>query len=364
MTEHTYHIATTGFEAARRVSILPDGHPGRRLHGHSFLARARAEIGEGWAEYPGGEMARLKTLLDACVAPLDYNDLNALLPIPTDEDLARWVRHRLDVPGLESVGVQSTQNQGADLDENGDAHIWRRFRFEAAHQLPRVRPGHQCGRLHGHGFEVILHAKQALGDRDMGVDFDHLADIWSPFQQTLHHSCLNDIPGLDNPTSELLASWLWGRLKPLLPELSWVTVYETDSAGCHYDGQNYRIWKEFKFESALRTSQAAADSQHRRLYGHSYLLRLHLTAALDEVMGWTVDYGDVKEKFKPVYDLLDHRLLNDLPDIADTSPASVVRWIARQTSPRLPPLDRIDLYETPHCGVQLCWGGHPPALPS
>ena len=127
-----------------------------------------------------------------------------------------------------------------------------------------------------------------------------------PLQADLHHACLNDIPGLANPTSELLAAWLWQRLKAALPALSWITVYETATAGCHYDGRHYRIWKEQRFESALRLARAPEGDPRRRLHGHSYLLRLHLSAPLDQVLGWTVDYGDVKALFKPVYERLDH----------------------------------------------------------
>jgi 6-pyruvoyltetrahydropterin/6-carboxytetrahydropterin synthase len=364
MTERLFHVAAVPFEAARRVSILPPGHRSWRLHGHSFLARVRAELPAGWAPFPGGETGALTDALERCVAALDYNDLNEQLPIPTDENLARWVRAHLRIPVIESVGIQSTKDQGADLDGSDHAHIWRRFRFEAAHQLPNVPAGHKCGRMHGHGFEVILHADQDLADEDMGVDFDHLGDIWAPLHQTLHYACLNDLPGLENPTSEILSAWLWKRLKPALPALSWISVYETATAGCHYDGHHYRIWKEQRVESALRLSRAPAGSPARRLHGHSHLLRLHLTAPLDEVMGWVLDYGDVKERFKPVYERLDHRLLDELPRLADADPASLTLWLREELAARIPQLDRIDLQETPGCGAVLCWGEQGPALPT
>ena len=364
MSERLFHVAAAPFEAARRVSILPDGHPSRRLHGHSFLARVRAELPAGWEPFPGGATDALKSSLAQCVARLDYRDLNEHLRIPTDENLARWVRACLDVPGIESVGIQSTRDQGADLDGDEHAHIWRRFRFEAAHRLPKVPEGHQCGRMHGHGFDVILHADQALANQDMGVDFDHLNALWAPVHEELHYAFLNDIPGLENPTSEMLAAWLWRRLKPELPALSWITVYETVTAGCHYDGSCYRIWKEQRFESALRLTDAPDGNRRRQLHGHSYLLRLHLTAPLDEVLGWTVDYGDVKECFKPVYKRLDHHQLNDLPRLNGTDPASLALWMREEMAAQLPQLDRIDLHQTPGCGAVLCWGNEGPALPT
>ena len=364
MTERLYHMATAPFEAARRVSILPRGHRSRRLHGHSFLARVRAALPPAWAPFPGGDCGALQGALERCVATLDYRDLNAQLPVPTDENLARWIRARLAVPGIESVGIQSTRDQGADLDGSEHVHLWRRFRFEAAHQLPKVPEGHKCGRMHGHGFEVILHADQDLGGEDMGVDFDHLGTVWAPLHREIHYACLNDMPGLENPTSEMLAAWLWRRLEPTLPALSWVTVYETATAGCHYDGRHYRIWKEQRFESALRLLQAPQGDPRRRLHGHSYLLRLHLTAPLDRVMGWTLDYGDLKVLFDPIYRQLDHRLLNDLPRLGDADPASLALWLRDQVAARLPQLDRIDLQETPGRGAALCGGEQGPALPS
>ncbi len=363
MTERLYTVVAAPFEAARRVDILPAGHRARRLHGHSFLVRIRARLPAGWAPFPGAEIDTLAAQLAECLAPLDYALLNEHLAVPTDENLARWLRARLNAPGIEQVGIQSTRDQGADLDEYDHAHLWRRFRFEAAHQLPNVPPGHQCGRMHGHGFEVILHADQNLNGRDMGIDFDHLEALWAPLQRELHHACLNDLPGLENPTSELLATWLWRRLKPDLPALSWVTVYETISAGCHFDGSDYRIWKEQRFESALRLRQAPPTDPRRRLHGHSYLIRLHLTAPLDAVMGWTVDYGDVKTLFKPVYQQLDHHRLDELADPSDADPTGLLRWLREPMQARLPQLDRIDLYPIPGCGAMLCWGDEGPALP-
>ncbi|NEV61931.1 6-carboxytetrahydropterin synthase [Thiorhodococcus minor] len=364
MTERLFHVAAAPFEAARRVAILPEGHACRRLHGHSFLARVRAELPAGWADFRGGEGDKLREALGRCVAPLDYNDLNAVLAVPTDENLARWLRERLGAPGIASLGIQSTRDQGADLDGAEQVHVWRRFRFEAAHRLPRVPEGHPCGRMHGHGFEVILHANQDLAGRDMGVDFDQLGAVWAPLQAELHHGCLNDIPGLENPTSEMLASWIWQRIKPELPSLSWVTVYETVTAGCHYDGEHYRIWKEQRFESALRLAAAPEGDGRRRLHGHSYLLRLHLTAPLDEVFGWTVDYGDVKALFKPIYLQLDHHRLDALPQLSSADPGALVLWLREAAAAELPQLDRIDLHETPGCGASLCWGELGPALPT
>jgi 6-pyruvoyltetrahydropterin/6-carboxytetrahydropterin synthase len=364
MSQQLYYIATVPFEAARHVDILPTGHRSRRMHGHSFHIKARALLPDGWAPFPGSETEELFQALAAAVAPLDYDVLNNHIEVPTDENIARWARRRLAVPGIETIGIQSTRDEGADLDNADHAHIWRRFRFEAAHQLPNVPQGHKCGRMHGHGFEVVLHANQALGKDHMGVDFDYLDDCWLPLHAKLNCACLNELAGLDNPTSELLAAWIWQHIQPRLPELSWVTVYETNTAGCHHDGANYRIWKEQSFESALRLRRAPEGHPSQRLHGHSYVVRLHLSAPLDSVLGWTVDYGDVKELFNPVYKQLDHHELNTIAGLTDTDVASAVRWMRERTQDALPQLDRIDLYDMPGCGAVLSWGRHGPALPA
>jgi 6-pyruvoyltetrahydropterin/6-carboxytetrahydropterin synthase len=368
MTEVILHTAAAAFEAACRVGILPEGHKSRGLHGHSYIARLRAQLPDGWAEFPGAESDQLQSSLADCVAQLDYGLLNDHIEVPTDENIARWVNQQLPIPNIEQIGIRSTRQQGVDLDNQGNAHIWRRYRFEAAHQLPNVPQDHQCGRMHGHGFEVILHVNQHLGHPgsgqiDMGIDYDHIDECWAPIHQILDHACLNDIAGLENPTSEMLAAWIWQRLAQQLANLSWVTVYETVTAGCHFDGKHYRIWKEQRFESALRLAQAPQGDKRRQLHGHSYLLRLHLSAPLDPVQGWTVDYGDVKSLFKPAYEALDHHPLNELDNIQDADLTSLARWIRTQTGDALPQLDRIDLDQTPGCGVILSWGEQSPALP-
>lgn len=224
--------------------------------------------------------------------------------------------------------------------------IYKRFHIEAAHRLPNVPAGHKCGRMHGHGFEVILHADQDIGESDYGLDYDRIDDIWAPLHFELNYQCLNEIEGLENPTSEVISAWLWHRLKPLLPELSWVTVYETGSCGANFDGQNYRIWKEMTFDSAIRLKNAPEGSPLRGIHGHTWALRLHLNAPLDAVMGWTVDFGDVKALFDPVFKAIDHRPLFENEAIDDGDALSLARWVLAQGRAVLPQLDRIDVYET------------------
>jgi 6-pyruvoyltetrahydropterin/6-carboxytetrahydropterin synthase len=363
MAEQLLYTAAANFEAARFVLLLPKGHRSRRLHGHSFLTEIRCALSENWASFPGGEIEELREKLIATISPLDYNELNRELEQPTDENLARWVRSNLDIPGIESIGIQSTLHEGVDLDKKEHAHIWRRYTFQSAHQLPNVPSGHKCGRMHGHGFEVILHANQDLGAREIGIDYDQLDALWAPIYIELDHACLNDIPGLENPTSEVISNWIWQRIKPQLPELSWVTVYETASCGAHFDGKNYRIWKEMTFDSAVQLRSAPEGDRRRRIHGHTYTLRLHLNAPLDEVMGWTVDFGDVKDLFDPIFKRLDHYPLYEIPGLIDADTTRLIYWIKDQAASLLPQLDRIDLYETRGCGAILSWGDGGPALP-
>jgi 6-pyruvoyltetrahydropterin/6-carboxytetrahydropterin synthase len=301
--------------------------------------------------------------LDQVVAHLDYRSLNERIPEPTDENLARWIRKQIHLMELESVGVQSTLHEGADLDRAQEAHVWRRYTLESAHQLPNVRPGHKCGRMHGHGFQIVLHANQELGMQNMGVDYDALDAIWAPIHETLDHRCLNDIPGLENPTSELISAWIWERIKPRLPELSWVTVYETAQCGANYDGHSYRIWKEMTLDSSLTLAAAPDGDPRRRIHGHTYTLRLHIEAPLDAVMGWTVDFGDVKDLFAPVFKRIDHQPLHELPGLNQPDTASLARWVWNETRRIVPLVDRIDLYERRGCGVILSAVDSEVALP-
>ncbi|EMI7064401.1 MULTISPECIES: 6-carboxytetrahydropterin synthase QueD [Providencia] len=116
--------------------------------------------------------------------------------------------------------------------------IYKDFTFEAAHKLPHVPEGHKCGRLHGHSFMVRLEITGEI-DSHSGwiIDFSDVKAAFKPIWERLDHHYLNDIEGLENPTSEVLAQWIWQQTKPLLPLLSAVTVKETCNAGCVYRGE-------------------------------------------------------------------------------------------------------------------------------
>jgi 6-pyruvoyl tetrahydropterin synthase/QueD family protein len=116
--------------------------------------------------------------------------------------------------------------------------LTRDYTFEAAHRLPMVAADHKCARMHGHSFRVEVAVTGPLDER-LGwlIDFGEITMIVEPLLKSeLDHRTLNDVPGLENPTSEHLCLWLWKRLQPRIAGLSAVTVHETCTARCTYRG--------------------------------------------------------------------------------------------------------------------------------
>jgi 6-pyruvoyltetrahydropterin/6-carboxytetrahydropterin synthase len=116
--------------------------------------------------------------------------------------------------------------------------IFKEFTFEAAHRLPNVPEGHKCARLHGHSFQVRVSVHGVVHPRSGWVmDFADLKQAYRPIHDQLDHRYLNEIPGLENPTSEELARWIWRALRPALPGLTAIEVRETCTSGCVYRGE-------------------------------------------------------------------------------------------------------------------------------
>lgn len=115
--------------------------------------------------------------------------------------------------------------------------IWKEFTFEAAHLLPHVPADHKCRRLHGHSYTVRVQVKGEPDPR-LGwvMDFAEIKIAFEPILERLDHRYLNEIEGLENPTAEMLARWIWKRLLPRLPVLSRIEIRETCTAGCSYAG--------------------------------------------------------------------------------------------------------------------------------
>lgn len=116
--------------------------------------------------------------------------------------------------------------------------ITQAFTFEAAHQLPRVPQSHKCHRMHGHSYRVELQLEGPT-DPETGfvVDFFDVEAAFGPVLERLDHHCLNEVDGLENPTAENIASWIWGSIQEELPQLSCVTVYETPECWAEYNGR-------------------------------------------------------------------------------------------------------------------------------
>ncbi|RAZ82187.1 6-carboxytetrahydropterin synthase QueD [Mesorhizobium hawassense] len=117
--------------------------------------------------------------------------------------------------------------------------ITQAFTFEAAHCLPKAPENHRCHQMHGHSYHVELRLEGPV-DPDTGfvVDFVHVEATFRPLLQRLDHQCLNQINGLENPTAESVAIWIWDQTKPLLPELTSVKVAETPTCWAEYEGQS------------------------------------------------------------------------------------------------------------------------------
>jgi 6-pyruvoyltetrahydropterin/6-carboxytetrahydropterin synthase len=117
--------------------------------------------------------------------------------------------------------------------------IFKVFTFEAAHRLPNVPIDHKCYRLHGHSFRVEIHVSGPVGERSGWVmDFADIKTAFQPILDRLDHYYLNEIEGLENPTSENIARWIWRELKPRLLQLHKIVVYETCTSGCVYAGED------------------------------------------------------------------------------------------------------------------------------
>ncbi|TGK20918.1 6-carboxytetrahydropterin synthase QueD [Leptospira fluminis] len=119
-----------------------------------------------------------------------------------------------------------------------EIELTKEFRFDAAHFLPNVPEGHKCRRMHGHSFRFKLHLKGKI-DPGTGwlMDFAEVSKSVKPLLENhLDHYLLNDVEGLENPTSENICLWLWKRLKPHLPLLRKITLHETCTSACIYEG--------------------------------------------------------------------------------------------------------------------------------
>lgn len=116
--------------------------------------------------------------------------------------------------------------------------LYKEFTIEAAHSLPHLPESHKCRRLHGHSFSIEVHVSGDMDEHQGWVmDFAEIGKCFRPVFELLDHRFLNEIDGLENPTSENLARWIWRKLKVDLPQLSLIVIKETCTTGCIYRGE-------------------------------------------------------------------------------------------------------------------------------
>lgn len=311
-TATIFHCRAAGFEAARSC----EQHD---LHGHSFVLSAL-------------DTKPLATALNSLAQSLNYCHLNQHYDNCADMELLESMHAQLGKP--RELRLQSAPNRGALISNGMNLH-WHKGRFEAAHFLPHVPPGHKCGRLHGHGFELTLYATASSAA---------LAQAFNSMHQLLDRQLLNDIVGLENPTSEVLAAYVWHKIE--LPNL-YVHIKETDTAASIYDGKNYHIWKQQMAECAIESSD------YKSVFGHSYNIRLHIASELDQLAGWLLDYGDIKQIFKPLYRQIDHHLLSNTLNKKQAQSIDLLQWISDNLATQLPQLTQLSLHNTPYSGLIL-----------
>ena len=257
----------------------------------------------------------------------ELNDkrLDKALSQASDAAIARHFMQQCTATSL--LTLHSGLGAGASVNNAGETSHIVTLRLEAAHYLPKVPPQHRCHRLHGHSY--ILQC-------ELTEDTPELLKL----QQRLDRRCLNDIPGLSNPTCEMFAAWLWQQV----PHMKAISVRETPSSGCFHDGKKFFIWRSMRMESAIRTGTSC--------YGHSYQARLHLQGPLDSDMGWVMDFGDMKRALAPIHARLDHHTVTELPGIE--APEDLPDWLYRSTKNILPQITRLELEAPPGTGTIIC----------
>lgn len=212
------------FEAAH--TNASGGAAQQRVHGHSYRVALHVE-GDcderlGWLI----DYADISTAFDPLYDQLDHRNLNEVSDLHdvSTEGVSHWIAERLrkDLPILKGVDVKIIGDCAFAPQTAKDSAA---FTFEAAHLLPNLSESHKCRRLHGHSFRVDIAAPD-IPARALHAVYD-----------ALDHQNLNELPGLDNPTSENVSRWIWEHLINDMPDLTAVTVAETCTAKCIYRGR-------------------------------------------------------------------------------------------------------------------------------
>ena len=220
------------FEAAHRNTSPTATERTSRLHGHSYevTVAVHGELHDrlGWVR----DFADVKSEAQAVIERLDHRILNDIPGISdsTCADVERWLTGELkqSVQGFHScrVGILGDLGFRPVVRFEADSGAFLVFGFPAAHFLPHLPDSHKCRRVHGHSFQVEIQSH----------DPARLCDDLLRLYPVLDHTLLNEIPGLQNPTSEHLALWLWGKLKSGRSKPKSLSVAETCMSRCVYTG--------------------------------------------------------------------------------------------------------------------------------
>lgn len=115
--------------------------------------------------------------------------------------------------------------------------VFKQFSFDSAHFLPNVPDGRRCKEIHGHTYRMVVHLEGEL-DNKLGwvMDFSEMKKVIAPIVDSIDHKLLNNTPGLENPTCEIITLWLWNKIKPAIPLLKRIELHETPTSGAVYEG--------------------------------------------------------------------------------------------------------------------------------
>jgi 6-pyruvoyl-tetrahydropterin synthase len=216
----------------------------------------------------------------------------------------------------------------------------RDFILELAHFLPHVPQDHKCRRLHGHSYGIGLQVKQAEDSNRL------LLEAEARISKLLDRRLLNNVEGLENPTAEILASYIFEKLKPSLANLQAVMVNETLDSACSYKGGNiWGVFKAFELESAL----PHGDS----FLGRSLRIRLGIEKELDPDLGWTLDFAQIKSWFRPIKNRLDHHNLGEIDGRDLSQLRELGQWIFCETLEFIPGLKSIEIEDSAAGGMIL-----------
>ncbi|MCJ8346263.1 6-carboxytetrahydropterin synthase, partial [bacterium] len=274
-----YRIFKYRFNAARRC--LMNG--AEVHHGKTFV----------WSIQCSENYDQFKSKAESINSTLDNSYLNSIYLECDDESILNQLHLEFKALGPHTLNLETSFGSISFDGTYWNVHVKKRL--SCAHFLPNVEEGHKCGGLHGHDFEItvslLLAPKGSLSELVASVD-----EKISIFDNRL----LNDIKGLENPTSEIFAKWIYYKYKSKIINILSVCVKETSTVGSTFDGSRLiELRKDFQAECAIPFNKSHS--------GHSYKITLGIYGEIDAHAGWSIDFSEVKAIFKEDYKKIDHQ---------------------------------------------------------